>query len=51
MNDGMQKKTECGELSDAELTEKELNNVTGGTTGHNNQEVPGRHDPLDRNTV
>jgi len=49
MNDGMQK-TECGELSDAELTEKELNIVTGGTTGHD-REVSGRHDPRERNTV
>ena len=49
MNTEMQK-TECGELSDAELTEKELNNVTGGTTGHD-REVSGRHDPRERNTV
>lgn len=47
MNPGMQK-TECREL---ELTEEEMNKVTGGTTGHDNQEVAGRHDPRDRNTV
>ena len=39
------------ELGDVELTEKELNKVTGGTTGHNNQDYAGRHDPLDRNRV
>jgi hypothetical protein len=35
----------------AEIAEKELNKVTGGTTGHANQDVAGRRDPLDRNTV
>jgi len=39
------------ELGDVELTEKQLNKVTGGTTGHNNQDYAGRHDPLDRNRV
>ena len=42
---------ECRKLTDPELMEKELNKVTGGTTGHDNQEVAGRHDPRDRNTV
>jgi bacteriocin-like protein len=51
MNDRMQKIDECCKLTDPELTEKELNKVTGGTTGHANQDVAGRHDPLDRNTV
>lgn len=34
----------------AEIAEKELNKVTGGTTGHD-REVSGRHDPRERNTV
>ena len=50
MNDRMQKIDECRKLTDRELTEKELNKVTGGTTGHD-REVSGRHDPRERNTV
>jgi len=42
MIDGMQKTDE--------LTEKELNKVGGGTTGHDRETV-GRHDPRERNTV
>ena len=49
MNDRMQKIDECRKLTDPELTEKELNKVTGGTTGHDR--VSGRHDPRERNTV